>query len=192
MCLFELEFCPQVNFIVGENGSGKSTLIKTIVGDQVLRFSGEIVVGPSVKVGYLPQIINFNNEKMTLFDYFQEESCLHEEAAKRVLAKFQFFNGDINKLVKNLSGGEKIRLKLAILLQQNVNCLIFDEPTNHIDIFTKESIEKAIEDFSGTLLFVSHDRYFINKFAQKILEFDHGKTTTYYGNYDDYKLKKNQ
>ena len=96
------------------------------------------------------------------------------------------------KRVGNLSGGEKMRVKLAELLQQKINTLIFDEPTNHIDIPTKEVLEDAIEDFDGTLLFVSHDRYFINKFADKIIEFKDGKVTTYLGNYDDYKEKLKQ
>ena len=95
-------------------------------------------------------------------------------------------------MVKNLSGGERIRLRLASLLQQNVNCLVFDEPTNHIDIPTKEVLEKAIEDFDGTVIFVSHDRYFINKFAEKTIEFTNGNIVVYHGNYDYYKQQKSR
>ncbi len=176
--------------LIGANGSGKSTFVKSLLGKSELNSEGEIFVGPSVKVGYLPQTINFKNEKDKVLDCFIEEISIHEEKARRILANFYFSNADINKLVKNLSGGEKIRLKLAILLQQQVNCLVFDEPTNHIDLQTKEAVEKAIEDFEGTILFVSHDRYFINNFADKVIEFDNGKITTYYGNYDYYKNRK--
>ena len=96
----------------------------------------------------------------------------------------------VDKVVRNLSGGERVRLKLAILLQKGVNCLIFDEPTNHIDIQTKEVLEKAISKFKGTFIFISHDRYFINKFANKVVEFKNGKIYCYNGNYDYYKETK--
>ena len=117
---------------------------------------------------------------------------MNEQRARQILAGFQFYQDDVMKRVGNLSGGEKMRVKLAELLQQKINTLIFDEPTNHIDIPTKEVLEDAIEDFDGTLLFVSHDRYFINKFADKTIEFKDGKVTTYLGNYDDYKEKKSK
>ena len=176
--------------IIGKNGSGKSTFIKSIMGEQDLDISGEIVVGPSVKIGYLPQIINFQNEDMQLIEYFKNEVGVAEQKARQILAAFQFYKEDVYKKVKNLSGGEKIRVKLAQLLQQKLNTLIFDEPTNHIDIPTKEVLEDALENFTGTLIFVSHDRYFINKFAQKTIEFLNGKTTMYLGNYDYYKQHK--
>lgn len=179
---------------IGSNGSGKSTFIKTILGVSQLNKMGDVLVGPSVKFGYLPQIINFNKDNISLLECFKLEASVNEEKARSVLANFHFYKGDVNKLVKNLSGGEKIRLKLAVLLQNNVNCLVFDEPTNHIDIPTKEVLEHAIENFDGTVLFVSHDRYFINKFAEKIIEFKNGTITTYLGNYDYYKqqnLKQN-
>ena len=160
--------------LIGANGSGKSTFVKTLLGKQELAYSGDIIVGPSVKIGYLPQIINFDNDGHTLLDYFKEETALNEQKARQVLAAFQFYKEDVNKRVKNLSGGERIRVRLASLLQLNVNCLIFDEPTNHIDIPTKEVLEKAVENFDGTVIFVSHDRYFINKLAEKIIEFHDG------------------
>lgn len=176
--------------LIGANGSGKSTFIKTVMGKQDLQVLGEVFVGPSVKVGYLPQIIEFKNGKQGLLEYFKEELALNEQQARRILAKFQFYKEDVNKKVKNLSGGEKIRVKLAELLQQKINTLIFDEPTNHIDIPTKEVLEDAIESFDGTLIFVSHDRFFINKFADKVIEFCGGETTEYVGNYDYYKEQK--
>ena len=107
-----------------------------------------------------------------------------------LLSTFKFYKDDVGKKVKTLSGGERIRIRLASLLQQNVNCLVFDEPTNHIDIPTKEVLEKAIENFDGTVLFVSHDRYFINKFAEKTIEFENGNITSYEGNYDYFKQVK--
>ena len=177
--------------LIGNNGSGKSTFVKPIMGLQDLKIDGEVFVGPSVKIGYLPQIINFDNEKLDLLNYFKELLCIHEQKAREILARFKFGKGDVNKLVKNLSGGERIRVRLACLLEQHVNCLIFDEPTNHIDISTKEVLENAIEDFDGTVIFVSHDRYFINKLAEKCVEFKDGKVRVFEGNYDYYKQQLN-
>ena len=174
---------------IGSNGSGKSTLVKTIMNTQDLEVSGNIKIGPSVKIGYLPQIINFSNDNLSLLEYFKNEIGVNEQIARQILAGFQFYKDDVNKKVKNLSGGEKIRVKLAELLQQQINALIFDEPTNHIDIPTKEILEQALENFNGTLIFISHDRYFINKFADKTIQFKDGKITTYLGGYDDYKQK---
>ena len=176
--------------LIGSNGSGKSTFVKTIMGTQDLQINGSVYVGPSVKIGYLPQIINFPNVDQQLLEYFKNEVGLNEQRARQILAGFQFYKEDVNKRIKNLSGGEKIRVKLAELLQQKINTLIFDEPTNHIDIPTKEVLEEAIEGFEGTFIFVSHDRYFINKFADKTIEFKDGSTTTYFGGYDYYKEQK--
>lgn len=176
--------------LIGANGSGKSTFIKTLMGEQNLPVFGKIDVGASVKIGYLPQIIEFSEPEFSVLEYFKNEVGIDEQKARQILAAFSFFKDDVSKKVKNLSGGEKIRIKLAILLQQSINTLIFDEPTNHIDIPTKEVLEDALNDFSGTLIFVSHDRYFINKFADKIIEFSGGKIKTFYGNYDYYKQQK--
>lgn len=175
---------------IGANGTGKSTFIKTILGQQDLSHEGEINIGPSVKIGYLPQIIKFPDDNQKLLDYFRSTVSLNEENARRILAAFQFYHEDVNKRIGSLSGGEKMRIKLAELLQEKINTLIFDEPTNHIDIPTKEVLEEAIDNFDGTLIFVSHDRYFINKFADKTIEFKDGKVKTYLGNYDDYKREK--
>ena len=175
---------------IGDNGSGKSTLVKTIMNTQDLEVYGNIKIGPSVKIGYLPQIINFSNDNLSLLEYFKNEIGVNEQIARQILAGFQFYKDDVNKKVKNLSGGEKIRVKLVELLQQQINTLVFDEPTNHIDIPTKEILEQALENFNGTLIFISHDRYFINKFADKTIEFKDGKITTYLGGYDDYKQNR--
>lgn len=189
----DLDICAgeRVAFI-GANGSGKSTFIKTLMNEQELPVKGEIAVGPSIKIGYLPQIINFPNGDQQLLEYFRNEVGVNEQKARQILAGFQFYQDDVTKRVKTLSGGERMRVKLAELLQQKINTLIFDEPTNHIDIPTKEVLEDAIEDFDGTLIFVSHDRYFINKFADKTVEFKDGKVSTCLGNYDDYKENKSK
>jgi len=177
--------------LIGNNGSGKSTFIKTMLGiNNGLEVSGETIISPSTKIGYLPQIIDFSNENHTVFEYFKGEIMKNEEQARSLLFSFGFNFQDSNKLVENLSGGERIRLRLAILLEQKVNCLIFDEPTNHIDIQTKETLEKALQNFGGTFIFVSHDRYFINKFAKKIVEFNNGEIMTFDGNYEYYKKNK--
>lgn len=171
---------------VGKNGSGKSAIIKSIVNEQELPISGDIFISHSTKIGYIPQIITFKNEKQTIYEYIQKELGFNEERSRSLLARFLFRTADMNKRVGNLSGGERIRLKLAILLEQKINTIIFDEPTNHIDIQTKESLEEAIDNFDGTVIAVSHDRFFINKFAQKIIEVKDGKVKEYIGNYDNY------
>lgn len=176
--------------LIGSNGSGKSTFVKTIMSEQELPVQGEVTVGPSVKIGYLPQIITFPNGEQQLLEYFKNTVGVNEQKARQILAGFQFYKEDVTKRVKTLSGGERMRVRLAELLQEKINTLIFDEPTNHIDIPTKEVLEDAIEDFNGTLIFVSHDRYFINKFADEIIEFQDGKAKSYLGNYDDYKVSK--
>ena len=175
---------------IGKNGSGKTTFIKTILGEQNLEVNGSVYIGPSVKIGYLPQVIKFENEEEQLLDYFKSTIEVNEQKAREILAKFEFYKEDVNKKIKNLSGGERMKVKLAELLQQKINTLIFDEPTNHIDIPTKEVLEEALEEFDGTLIFISHDRYFINKFANKIVEFENGKVNIYLGNYDNYIEKK--
>jgi len=176
--------------LLGANGSGKSTFVKSVLGNQDLPVEGDVLVGPSVRIGYLPQIITFPKQEQQLLEYFSGAAGLNEQRARQVLAGFQFYQDDVTKRVGSLSGGERMRIKLAELLQKKINTLIFDEPTNHIDIPTKEVLEEAIEDFDGTLIFVSHDRYFINKFAEKVIEFKDGHVRTFLGNYDDYKKNK--
>lgn len=172
---------------LGENGTGKSTFVKAIMEDQTLPTSGKVYIGPSVKIGYIPQMIEFENGNQTLLEYFSRAVGLSEQKCRSILARFRFNVEDVTKRVKNLSGGERMKVKMAELLQQEVNTLIFDEPTNHIDIPTKEVLEEALENFSGTLIFISHDRFFINKFANRIILFKDGKINEYWGNYDNYK-----
>lgn len=173
--------------ILGENGTGKTTFVKTIMGEQSLPITGDVYVGPNVTIGYIPQLIEFKDSNQTLLEYFNKSVGLSEERCRSILSRFKFNTEDVLKRVKNLSGGEKMKVKLAELLQQEVNTLIFDEPTNHIDIPTKEVLEDALKEFKGTLIFISHDRFFINKFADKIIVFKDGKAKEYIGNYDDYK-----
>ena len=182
----EISAGERVAFL-GENGTGKSTFVKAIMGEQTLPVEGEVFVGPSVKIGYIPQMIEFENGNQSLLEYFSRAVGLPEQRCRSILARFRFDSSDVTKRVKSLSGGEKMRVKMAELLQQEVNTLIFDEPTNHIDIPTKEVLEEALEEFSGTLIFISHDRFFINKFANKIIVFEGGKANEYWGNYDEYK-----
>lgn len=168
--------------IIGDNGTGKSTLINEIISNS----NPSIVVGSNQKIAYLSQIIEFVDKKQSLLEYFIYETGLDEVISRSVLYNFQFFKKDVSKRVGALSGGEKLRLKLAILLQKEINLLILDEPTNHIDIETREVLEDTLSKFKGTLIFVSHDRYFINKLANKIIEFHNHKLYSFQGDYDDY------
>lgn len=168
--------------IIGDNGTGKSTLINEIISNS----NPSIVVGSNQKIAYLSQIIEFVDKKQSLLEYFIYETGLEEVISRSVLYNFQFFKKDVSKRVGALSGGEKLRLKLAILLQKEINLLILDEPTNHIDIETREVLEDTLSKFKGTLIFVSHDRYFINKLANKIIEFHNHKLYSFQGDYDDY------
>ena len=171
--------------IIGINGCGKTTLINSILkGDE------NIKLGSNLHIGYLSQIIEFGNKEQTLLQYFIEETGIYEQLARSILFNFQFYKSDATKRVGNLSGGEKLRLKLAIMLQQDINFLILDEPTNHIDISTREVLEETLTNFKGTLLFVSHDRFFINKVANKVIEFYNNKLYTYNGNYNFYLTSK--
>ncbi|MBQ7307080.1 MAG: ABC-F family ATP-binding cassette domain-containing protein [Clostridia bacterium] len=175
--------------LVGDNGSGKSTLIKSIVGE-FKNYTGNIKLG-NIKIGYFEQIITFENPKQTVLDFYKQNAQSNEEDSRRTLSKFYFYKDYIYKQVGNLSGGEKIRLKLAVLLKKEVNVLIFDEPTNHIDIMTREVLEDTLQDFKGAVILVSHDRYFINNIATKIVEIKNHNLKSYDGNYDYYKSKCN-
>ena len=152
--------------LIGENGSGKSTLINIIVGKD-LDFTGNIKINPSAKIGYIPQEIKFQNEKETIFDYFSNEYNKTQTEIRTFLAKYMFFGENVFKRLENLSGGERVRLLLAKLVIKETNFLILDEPTNHLDIGTREVIEETLQEYKGTILFVSHDRFFAHKLAQR-------------------------
>ncbi len=174
--------------LIGKNGTGKSTLIKMIL-EQEKDFIGNMKIGSSVKIGYIPQDIKFKNEEETILEFFIKSFKGAETQARTRLAKFRFRGENVFKKIEKLSGGEKVRLMLAELIQRDVNFLILDEPTNHIDIETREVLEEAIKNYKGTVLFVSHDRYFINAIANRIIEISDNKINSYIGNYDDYQRK---
>lgn len=153
--------------IVGENGTGKSTLIKLIL-QQLNPDEGEIRMGSNVKVGYLSQHVFSDMKDKTIIDAFRDEVKLTEGQARHILSRFLFYGYTVFKKVSQLSGGEKMRLRLAQLMYQDTNLLILDEPTNHLDIESLEVLEDALENYNGTILAVSHDRYFLNKLFEKI------------------------
>lgn len=152
--------------LLGDNGTGKSTFIKCLLGEEDCK--GKIQFGPTVKWGYLPQIIHFEHPERTLYDTMLYEKDCSPQTARDRLGAFLFQGEDVFKTVGNLSGGEQSRLRLCMLMDEKINFLILDEPTNHLDIASREWVEAAIEEFEGVLLFVSHDRYFIEKFAERI------------------------
>ena len=152
--------------ILGDNGTGKTTFIKCLLGDEDC--AGKIQYGPTVKAGYLPQIIHFPHPERTLYDTMLYEKNCSPQVARDRLGQFMFQGEDVFKTVGTLSGGEQSRLRLCMLMDEKINLLILDEPTNHLDIASREWVEAAIEEFEGVLLFVSHDRYFIEKFAERI------------------------
>lgn len=174
--------------LIGPNGSGKTTFLKMLFGD-INTDHGQILLGASIKISYLPQHITFNNEEDTVIGCFRENKYILEGKAREYLARFMFFGKDPYKKVKHLSGGEKVRLKLSMLLYEETNLLILDEPTNHLDIDSIEVLEEALEDFKGTILFISHDRYFINKVCSRVVAIEDYKFVNYAGNYDYYKDK---
>ena len=175
--------------LLGDNGTGKSTLIKMIVGEEVPD-EGKIRLGPTVKIGYLPQIIHFDRPDRNLVDtMLYAQNCSTQEARDR-LAAFDFRGEDVFKSVSALSGGEQSRLRLCMLMDNKINLLILDEPTNHLDLNSREWIEEAVADYTGNLLFVSHDRYFINQFATRIWMLEDGKITDFEGTFAEYRAWK--
>ena len=159
--------------ILGDNGTGKSTFIKCLLGEEDC--SGKIQFGPTVKWGYLPQIIKFSHPERSLYDTMLYEKNCTPQLARDRLGQFMFSGEDVFKTVGTLSGGEQSRLRLCMLMDEKINLLILDEPTNHLDIASREWIEAAIEEFEGVLVFVSHDRYFIEKFAERIWLLEDGQ-----------------
>lgn len=175
--------------LIGANGTGKSTLVKAILRDMDHEES-PIKVGSRVNIGYLEQDIQFKDPEMTLIEAYKDYYPLPDGQIRNELAAFKFYKDHVFKKIKNLSGGEKVRLMLAILMKQDINCLVLDEPTNHIDIKTKEVLEETLESFEGTLFFITHDRFFLNKMADRIFEIEDQSLVTYEGNYEAYKIQK--
>jgi ATP-binding cassette subfamily F protein 3 len=171
--------------IVGSNGSGKTTLLKMILRE-CEPDSGSIKIGSRVKIGYLPQNVVYEDEELTILEYFLQLHDLTQGEARSQLAKALFMKEDVNKKIKSLSGGEKSRLKLCSLTFEKVNFMILDEPTNHLDIDSREVLEETLIQFDGTLFFVSHDRYFINKVADKMMAIENKGIKIYQGDYSYY------
>lgn len=171
--------------LTGENGAGKSTLLKIIL-KQDSNFQGKLKISEKSQIGYIPQNIMFEEKSKTVLEYFLEKTNLLETEARSKLAQFGFRNENVFKKIEKLSGGEKVRLILLELMQKEYNFLILDEPTNHIDIDTREILEEALKKYKGTILFVSHDRFFINTIANRIVNIENYKMKSYYGNYNDY------
>ena len=175
--------------LLGDNGTGKSTLIKLILGEEEPD-SGKIRLGPTVRLGYLPQIIHFSHPERNLVDtMLYDQNCSTQEARDR-LAAFNFRGEDVFKSVSTLSGGEQSRLRLCMLMDAKINLLILDEPTNHLDLSSREWIEEAVADYTGNLLFVSHDRYFIRQFATRIWMLEDGRITDFDGTFEEYRAWK--
>lgn len=178
--------------LLGPNGIGKSTLLKTIVGD-IPPLSGSFQLGTNVSIGYYDQEQKeLHPDKTVLHELWDDYPLIPEKDIRTVLGNFLFSGDDVLKKISSLSGGEKARVSLAKLMMQNSNLLILDEPTNHLDIYSKEVLENALEDYPGTILFVSHDRYFLNKMATRVIELSSHGVLSYLGNYDYYLDKKQE
>lgn len=177
--------------LIGPNGCGKTTFLKMLLGEEKPD-AGIVELGANVMAAYLPQKITFKNEELTVLECFREDISILDGKAREYLSKFMFYGKSVFKKVKHLSGGEKIRLKLAKLLFEDINLLILDEPTNHLDIDSIETFEEALEEFKGTIFFISHDRYFINKIGERVIAIENNNFKSYLGNYDYYKSVKDE
>ncbi|MBP1925789.1 ATPase subunit of ABC transporter with duplicated ATPase domains [Sedimentibacter acidaminivorans] len=175
--------------ILGENGTGKSTILKIII-DEIKSDGGEVKIGSNVKIGYLPQEVSFDREDISIVDYFSYYYSISLGEARKELASILFTGDDVYKHISTLSGGEKSRLKLGMLIYEKVNTLILDEPTNHLDIDSREILEENLINYDGTILFVSHDRYFVDKISTCIGEIENRCFKTYNFNYEGYKQEK--
>ena len=173
--------------LIGDNGAGKSTLIRMIM-NQETPDSGYLYLGPTVKIGYLPQIVTFDEPSRTCLDTMLYECRCQPQEARDRLAAFGFRGEDVLTPVSALSGGERSRLKLCMVMGADINLLILDEPTNHLDIASREWMEDALSDYGEALLFVSHDRYFIEKFATRVWEIRDGALTDFHGGFAEYRL----
>ncbi len=175
--------------ILGENGTGKSTILKIIL-NEISPDEGEVKIGSKVKIGYLPQEVSFDKEDISIVDYFSYHYGISFGEARRELAKILFTGDDVYRHINTLSGGEKSRLKIGMLIYEKVNTLILDEPTNHLDIESREVLEESLINYEGSLLFVSHDRYFTDKIATCIGEIENRKFKMYDFDYEGYKQEK--
>ena len=174
--------------LLGDNGTGKTTFIRALLGE--IPAEGKVRFGPSVKSAYLPQVIRFAHPERTLYDtMLYEKNCTPQSARDR-LGAFLFSGEDVFKTVATLSGGEQSRLRLCMLMDEKINFLVLDEPTNHLDVASREWVECAIDEYEGTLLFVSHDRYFVEKFATRVWEMENGTIRDFPCGYAKYRAIK--
>ena len=177
--------------LLGENGTGKTTLLNMLMGYE-RPDSGAIRLGPAVKAAYLPQVIHFDHPERSILDTMLYELDITPQSARNRLAAYQFTGEDVFKSVSVLSGGELSRLRLCMLMDESINLLILDEPTNHLDIDSREWLEQAVEAFDGTLLFVSHDRYFINRFATRVWQLEGGAISDYPMGFAEYRRVRDE
>jgi ATP-binding cassette subfamily F protein 3 len=183
-----LEYGEKI-MLVGGNGAGKSTLFKLLLGQEAAD-RGKLEHGSRLDIGYLAQDEYPDSGRKTVLEYFREEAGLEEGDARGRLARYLFYGAAVFKSVNQLSGGEWTRLRLALLVLRKPNLLLLDEPTNHMDITSREALEEALLEYPGTVLAISHDRYFINRLARKVWELADGKLTVFHGDFDAYKAKR--
>ncbi|MBJ6359772.1 ribosomal protection-like ABC-F family protein [Paenibacillus sp. GCM10012307] len=177
--------------LLGDNGSGKTTLFKMLIS-QLEPDAGQLELGSRTQIGYLAQQESVEHGKLTVLEFFRQEARLEEGEARGILAKYLFYGADVFKPLHMISGGEWTRLRLALLVLSKPNVLFLDEPTNHLDLDSREALEEALAEFPGTILAISHDRYFINRLAHRVWELSKGNITAYLGNYDAYKAKRDE
>ena len=177
--------------LMGDNGAGKTSLLRAVLGEYG-GYTGRLELNPSARLGYIPQEIRFASDSLTVLEAFRREAACADGAARGYLAQYFFCGDQVFKRISALSGGEKVLLKLAILLRNQVNLLVLDEPTNHIDIETRELLEQALLEYRGTLLFVSHDRYFIRKLADRIVSIQNRRLVSFDGDYAAFQQMRRQ
>jgi len=187
---FLLKFGERI-CLIGPNGSGKTTWLKMAMQKE-LPDGGSIGLGSRVKLGLLEQEVEFEDAELSVIETLRIEFPMHEGEARNILARFLFRRDDVFKKISALSGGEKVRLRICLLMQSDVNFLMLDEPTNHLDIESREMIEEALKDFKGTILFISHDRYFINQAANSVVALENFGLKRYLGSYDYYREKRDR